>query len=648
LYLLLAFVVALPSAALSAEKAEPAVIPKKGTEKLPVTAFARIPFVDHAEISPDGTHVAGLFASGGERVIAILPLFSKDEKWKTVKVPDGLEARWIKWVNDDNIIICATNLDYSTGNPFYVSRVHALNRITGKVTLLLSDLYGQNAGDVVWIPHDGSSQILISAQASIYMGAGFWPAIYRVDVTNGHKSRIAQGRTDINHWIADGSGRIRAGIGYSDANRTFSLVYRPQAGGSVFKTISRADSRKRESLITPFLFLPDEHVLVTHDNEEGLNAVYEFDLAAQKDVKTIFTATDGEVDDVILSDDGNSLLGITTTSQNQGTVWLDPSLRELQGQFDKAVPKAKANIESMNRDWTKMLVRIDAPDKPGALYFYDVDDGRLQKFAFINETIGSRRLAPVKLIHYKARDGLPIEGVLTLPENREPHRLPLIVMPHGGPWAQDVLSYDYWAQFLANRGYAVLQPNFRGSTGYGTEFLRRGEGQLGYAMQDDITDGVRWAVAEGLADPKRVCIVGASYGGYAAMWGIVKDPELYRCAISIAGVANLRREVNDFGSYLMKGKFRDDWQRMTPDFMAVSPYNFADKIKVPLLLIHGKKDATVDHGQSARMNGRMREAGKAVEFVSLPQADHFYTREADRTALLSAMERFLAANNPAD
>jgi dipeptidyl aminopeptidase/acylaminoacyl peptidase len=182
----------------------------------------------------------------------------------------------------------------------------------------------------------------------------------------------------------------------------------------------------------------------------------------------------------------------------------------------------------------------------------------------------------------------------------------------------------------------------------GTEFLRKGQGQMGLAMQDDISDGLAWAVKEGLADPRRACIVGASYGGYAAMWGVAKDPELYRCAVSIAGVANLRREVNDFGNALLGRKFRDDWQRMTPDFAAVSPINAVDRIKAPLLLIHGKKDITVDVVQSTSMGSRMRGAGKQVELVVLPEADHSFTREADRLTLLTSLETFLLKHNPPD
>jgi dipeptidyl aminopeptidase/acylaminoacyl peptidase len=350
----------------------------------------------------------------------------------------------------------------------------------------------------------------------------------------------------------------------------------------------------------------------------------------------------------MVSYDGTKLLGATTTASENNVHWFDPEMATLQSNFDKSVKNGKTEIVSVNRDQTKMILRVNRPDNPGSIYYFDINEGVMNRLATVNDAIGAKSLSPVKMIKYTARDGLGIEGVLTIPRGKEAKNLPFIVLPHGGPWGQDTLSYDYWTQFLASRGYAVLQPNFRGSTGYGTEFLNKGKGQMGFAMQDDVTDGVKWAVAQGIADPKRVCIVGASYGGYAAMWGVVRDPDFYRCSISIAGVAALRREVNDFGGSLKSNLYQRQWKEMTPDFNAVSPILSVNKIKVPMLLIHGKKDITVDHVQSEKMYTAMKKAGKYVEFVSVPLADHYFTREADRITLLRAMEAFLAKHNPAD
>lgn len=615
---------------------------------LPVEVFASLPFVEHAHISPDGTHVAGLFGIQGEQRILIMPVSGERESMTMVPVPEGTQPGAIRWVGNDNIIITLTGLLPVTDERWYVSRLISINRTTRKLTKLLWDLGGQNTADVLWVPRDGGTEILVAAQNSIYTNySEFWPKVYRVDVTNGKKRTALEGRAGVMDWGADHQGNIRMGLGYNDNRLTSRLYYRP-GGSGTFKTVDKSTYGDDGTLTVPFLFLPGgDNALVMRDNENGLTGIAEVNLATLEEIKTVYQPESGEVAGAITSDEG-ALLGAYTTDRKNPVKWFDPALASLQESFAKSVPNSRVNIESMNADRSKMLVRIDSAEGPGSIYFFDTKVGTLLRFAAVNEKIGGKKLSPVKMVQYKARDGLGIEGVLTTPKGREPKKLPFIVMPHGGPWAHDGLDYDYWAQFLASRGYAVLQPNFRGSTGYGTEFIEKGKGQMGFAMQDDVTDGVKWAVEQGIADPKRVCIVGASYGGYAAMWGIAKDPDLYRCAISISGVAALRREVNDFGDSLRGNLYKQQWQEMTPDFAAVSPINAIAKIKAPLMLIHGKRDVTVDHVQSEKMHNAMNKAGKQVEFVSLPLADHYFARQADRVTLLSSMERFLAKHNPPD
>lgn len=622
----------------------------KPAERLPAADFGQLPFVEDAVLSPDGTHWAGLFGIDGLQNIATLSLFDKSEHPFRMSLPDGTQADWLRWVNGENLLVGVHMLDRLEGQDFYVSRTFAVNRISGKMTPIMWDIGGQNAADVLWLPRDEGNEVLIAAQNSMYMGEDFWPAVHRVNVTNGRERVIVPPHSGVMDWGADADGTVRLGIGYDDFHETSRLMYRPAGSRETFRTVDRADARKREALSVPFAFLPGgDHCLVIHDDARGMSTIYEVDLATQSEIRAVYSPSAGEVDDVVVAGDGVTLLGVRDSSLHSEMRWFDGKLAALKDRFDKIVPDARAHIVSISRDGKAILLLIGAADMPGALYYYNTASGPLRRLASINEKFGpTRRLAPVQVVSYKARDGLDIEAVLTLPVGRDAHKLPFIVMPHGGPWAQDRLGYDYWAQFLANRGYAVLQPNFRGSTGYGTPFLRKGEGQLGLAMQDDISDGVAWAVAQGIADASRVCIVGASYGGYAAMWGIAKDPDKYRCAISIAGVSSLRREVNDFANSIKANKYTDDWKRMTPDFDAVSPIKAVDRIKTPLLLVHGKKDITVDHVQSAKMYARMKSAGKTVEFVSLPLADHYYTRQADRVALLTAMDNFLAKYNPAD
>jgi dipeptidyl aminopeptidase/acylaminoacyl peptidase len=634
-----------PSAAASAAST-PAVA-------LGVQDFAALNFVQSASLSPNGEWMAGLFGVNGQSTLCAMSLFDKTAKRTCVALADGQDAYSIQWVNDDNFIVHVHALVPVDEKSWYVSRLVSINRVTGKVTRLMWDLAGQTGDDVIWTARDGSPTVLVGAQASVFTGEDFWPAIYRVNVETGAKFKVLPGRENVMGWVADSAGQVRLGYGYDDDRRNSRLWYRGEAGGT-FHTIDRADARQRKSTVEPMGFIAGtDHALVVHEDDKGLSTVFESDLNPVKDLKPIYVAPEGSwVDDVILADDAQTLLGVSLRGKLQKRVWIEPTLANVQEALDKAVGTQRLRILSFSRDRKRMLILVDRPESPGALYYFDVDNPVMHRLAYINEHMRNTPLSPARMITYHARDGLEIEAVVTTPRNPSGgtpgKNLPVIVMPHGGPWAHDTLDYDYWAQFLAERGYLVIQPNFRGSTGYGQAFERKGEGQLGLAMQDDVNDALAWAVKEGLADGKRACIVGASYGGYAAMWGAARDPDLWRCAVSIAGVSSLRREVNDMGYHsLSENGNHDAWSRMTPDFPAVSPINSVDKIKVPMLLVHGKKDVTVDVSQSITMAAKMRAAGKQVDFVQIPLADHYYQRQADRQALLEALGTFLDKYNPA-
>lgn len=617
-------------------------------QQLSVEAFAQLPFIELASLSPDGTHFAGLFAISGEQRILISPINFDQSKAVMLAVPDETEISGIRWINDDNILVNIYGLRRVEQDSWYISRMFAVNRKSREITKLLWKSGGQNAADVIWTASDGSADILVAAQDSIYSNTEeFWPTVHRINVETGKSRRIVKGKQSVMDWGADHAGNVRIGVGYSDHNQTSRLLY-TREGSKNFRTIDRADLGEEEALDVPFMFIPGtDNGMLIKDNAAGKSVIMERNFLTNEDIRTVYESEDNDVADVRLSYDGAKILGVQLADKNNTVDWLDPAMQAAQKMLDGAVGSAEARIISVSRDQSKMLVRIGTPDNPGLLYFFDVETESLSKFADMNDAIGNRRLARAKFVQFKARDGLAIESVLTLPKGREAKGLPLIVMPHGGPWGHDSLAYDYWVQFLADRGYAVIQPNFRGSTGYGEDFVKKGQGQMGFAMQDDISDAVRWAVDQKIADPAKVCIVGASYGGYAAMWGIVKDPGQYRCAVSISGVSALRREVNDFGGSIRAKLYRSQWEKMTPDFKAVSPLYAVDRINTPLLLVHGKKDVTVDHVQSEKMYKEMTKQDKVVDFVSLPDADHYFTRGADRLRLLQSIESFLATHNPA-
>lgn len=623
--------------------------PQKSLPQSPAIAtqvFASLPFVEEATLSPDGHSIAGLFGVGGVQNVVVAEIFGKNPKRVNFQIPDMNEVDWIRWVGNDNIIVGLRALHYVEGGNWYVQRMIAINHSTRKVTRLLWDSGGQMASNVIYIPTDGSPHILVSAQDSIYTNhPDFWPSVYRVDITTGRKSIIQRGRANLLWWGADDMGRVRTGRAFQDGGLKSSLLYRPD-DSSALRAVERANLANDEQLSIPFHFIAGtDRAYILNSGVDGRNAIVEMDMLTGETVRTIYDTH--PVTSVIMGPNGSKLLGAHILNRDTPIHWFDPELARHQKILQAASPASDVSIISMNADQSKMLVRFSTPDNPGLIYHYDAHSEALNMLASMNEQLGAKRLSRSSYIQYKARDGLDIEAVLTMPRGRSATNLPMIIFPHGGPWAHDQLGYHYIVQFLAERGYAVLQPNFRGSTGYGDNFERAGRGQLGLAMQDDLTDAVRWAVKEGIADPKRLCIAGASYGGYAAMWGIAKDPDLYRCAISISGVSALRREVNDFGGAIHSRLYRQQWEKMSDNFDAISPINAIDRISAPLLLIHGKKDVTVDHSQSSRMHSAMMRAGKRSRFTSVPLADHYFTREADRLTLLTAMEDFLNEHNPA-
>ena len=321
----------------------------------------------------------------------------------------------------------------------------------------------------------------------------------------------------------------------------------------------------------------------------------------------------------------------------------------------KAFPGEQVSLSSWSDDKRKLVVMTDSPTLGPAYALVDLDTGAARYLSNVYLGVTEEGVAEVRPIKYKAADGLEITGYLTLPRGKDPRNLPLVVLPHGGPEGRDTLGFDWWSQALASRGYAVLQPNFRGSEGFGWKFVQAGFGQWGKAMQTDLSDGVRHLAKQGIIDPKRVCIVGASYGGYAALAGATLDKGVYRCAASVAGPADLRRMLIDSNRRFesSQNSTMRYWLRFMgaeglkdPDLAAISPAKLAGNVEIPILLIHGKDDTVVPYVQSTLMADALKKAGKPVELVTLPSEDHWLSRGATRLQMLTSVVDFLEKNNP--
>lgn len=341
------------------------------------------------------------------------------------------------------------------------------------------------------------------------------------------------------------------------------------------------------------------------------------------------------------------LLSVAVEEDSYSVRWIDPAMTALQAEINALVKGANGTIISTSRDLSRSIVLFSSADAPGAYFLYDRATGQMKRMAYVNSAIRMEKLNPVSMISYQARDGLPISAVLTLPKARSAQKLPLIVLPHGGPFARDSLGWDWWPQFLADRGYAVVQPNYRGSSGYGTAFTRRGEGEWGLKMQDDLIDSIAHLAKDGRVDPNRVCIAGASYGGYAAIRASQRDSKHYRCAISYAGVSDLARMSRSSYGDLFGKKTKAWLRKQAPSLATVSPISTPAATAIPVLLVHGRKDTRVPVSHSRDMAAKLKRVGREVIYIEQPLADHHFSRSADRLEFLKAMEAFLTKHNPA-
>jgi dipeptidyl aminopeptidase/acylaminoacyl peptidase len=610
-------------------------------------AFAAVPLIERPMLSPDGTRFACLLSTEGRQLLAVIR--ASDRKSVTIQFAEGDDLVDWDWVNDEWLIITVAATQNMMGDSWRIRRVYGVRASDAKVVALGRDGDGQNAADILWIAHDGTPRVLLAVQQSIYANdEKFYPEVFEVDVSTGRRTSRARPRMGVMDWYADSNGVVRMGIGYRDLSRSSQVIYR-EKGGEVFRVIDRASARKGESLgPLPAMFLAQPGKALAYSSHSGFTALYELDLETQTLGEEVFSVPGYDIGGLITDPSGQALLGVRYTDTRRRTRWLELGMSKAQRELEQALAPRRVEIVSMSRDQRRLMVLASSASDPGSYYLLDLDKRKVDEISKVQPLLAGGAQASVSSLQYPARDGLEIEAILRVAAGGVPSDLPLIVMPHGGPHARDDESFDWWAQYLAYLGYAVIQPNYRGSTGYGTDFSEHGEGQWGLAMQDDLHDAVDHLAGAGIVDPKRVCMVGGSYGGYAALRAAQRDSDKLRCAVSFAGISDLVAMVNHDSRYLNSGATRDSQKRQTPDLAAVSPINSLDQFGVPVLLVHGKLDLTVYFTQSSVLAGKLARVGKPVRYVELPEGDHHLSRTEDRVTFLTEITAFLREHNPAD
>jgi len=466
--------------------------------------------------------------------------------------------------------------------------------------------------------------------------------VFRVDVKTGEEKLIAQNPGNITGWETDHAGKLRAATTTDGVNT--SLLYREREEDP-FKPI--VTTSFKETLNPAFFTFDDKKMYVRSNRGRDKIAIFVFDPATAKEGEMLFEHPDVDVTGLSYSRKRKVLTAIQYTTWKRQRKFLDAETEALFKDLEAKLPGYEVSIVSTNRDEDKFIVATSGDKSRGQRYLYDKATKKLELLADVSPWLAASELADMKPVKYKSRDGLEINGYLTLPKGVPAKNLPVVVNVHGGPWARDGWGFNPEVQFLANRGYAVFQPNFRGSTGYGRKFWEASFKQWGRAMQDDITDGVQWLIKEGIADPKRVAIYGGSYGGYATLAGVAFTPDLYAAAVDYVGVANLLTFMKTIPPYWKP--YLEMFQEMVGDMEkdkamleAVSPVNHADRIKTPLFIAQGAKDPRVNKDESDQMVAALKKRGVEVQYLVKDNEGHGFSNEENRFEFYEAMEKFLA------
>ncbi|MGE0386474.1 MAG: alpha/beta fold hydrolase [Gammaproteobacteria bacterium] len=605
---------------------------------LPVQYFARLPSMNLVTLAPGGERLAFFQNRDGVRELALQNWDGSGRRVLYENRDPGTDLNWFEWAGDDRLLVSVQSQRVRFKIPVGESRLLVIDAGTGSARPLYRDPphWAPQFGDqIVHLDPADARHLLLAADFEQPMADD----VYRVDIATGRYERVVRRRSGIHRWLADGAGEVRVAV----TNRGRNLqVWVRDPGARRWRQAWQYDPMAGPGP-SPIAFGSDPYTLYVSAPHEGRHAVFAADLH-QLPPRLTLVASDPRYDirgRAILSPATRDFVGVYYNAERPRAVFWNERMRALQEDLDRRLPDTVNLIASLSRDEQRAVVFAYEAREPGRYYTLDRRTDRLEPMGTAYPEIDPALLAPKRLVRFAARDGLELEGYLTLPAGRDPTRLPAVILPHGGPGFRDSGGFDYWSQFLANRGYAVLQVNYRGSTGYGIDFQRMADGNWGKSMQDDVTDATRWLIGQGTADPGRICIVGASYGGYAALMGAIRSPDLYRCAVSFGGVTDLelfKRNHRFFASY-----YRLEQQLGTDsaDLQLNSPALQVERIKVPVLVVHGDRDRVVPPEHSASLVAGLERLKVPHRYLLQAGGDHFLSTERQRTEFFEAMGDFL-------
>jgi dipeptidyl aminopeptidase/acylaminoacyl peptidase len=613
-------------------------------KELPITSFSQLPSYTNPKLSPSGNQIAYISNIQEPEValLTYLDLLSREKKYLVKSDNEEVKINWFNWANEKTLIVSIWFAGSRYGIDTTETRLMAIDVDGDSINqrLLVQPLgsarnYSQFQDNVLSYLPDDPEHILVGLD----FDKPNQPSVYKVNVNTTRKKRIERGKLGIRSWLVDRQGNLRVGKTLDFETGESSIRARTGEGKKWEKIFEY--NALEEPAITPLGFGLDPNILYYREYRNDKLALFKLNLTTKE--KTLVYADENyDVDGSLLySRKSGDVIGIRHRKSPNGRIYWDKSFENFQQSINKVLPDTHNYLVDFSADENVYILYTENGYTPGTYFLGNRKEKTLDLLFEEYPELNPDVLTAHKLVKYKARDGYEIEGYLTIPKELEGQKIPTILHPHGGPGARENSGFDYWTSFFTNRGYAVFRPNFRGSTGYGYAFAQSQMKGWGLTMQDDLTDAANWLIDQGVADAERICIVGASYGGYAAAMAAVKTPDLFKCAISFAGVASLKELVSESRHYTNNTFVKNQIGDKSRDLKARSPYYQAEKVTIPMLFLHGEKDRVVDVKQSRMMVKKLRKLNKDVDYIELEDGDHYLSLQKNRHATFKAMDAFL-------
>ena len=594
---------------------------------IPVREFFKNPSKTNFDISPSGEYLAFLAPYQDRMNLHVQKIGDQDARRITQVTERDIAGYY--WADNERLIYLQ---DHGGDENFYLTVVdrdggndRPLTRFDNVRTQIIDDL--EDIPDEAIVALNQRNPEVFDA--------------YRLHISTGELEMIAENPGNIMGWITDHEGRLRMASTTDGVNTT--LLYRDTEQEDFRPLIT---TNFKESVSPLFFTFDNQNFYASSNVGRDKSAIVVIDSQTGKEVEKLFEHPEVDVSNLSYSQRRKVLTSIAYTTWKTERTFLDETTEARYAYLKEQLGDYEISITSHNQAEDKFIVRTYSDRSLGAYYFFDATASTLEKIIEVSPWLKEEEMAEMQPIEYTSRDGLTIHGYLTLPVGTEAQHLPVVVNPHGGPWARDRWGFNPEVQFLANRGYAVLQMNFRGSTGYGRAFWEASFQQWGLRMQDDITDGVNYLVEQGIADPERVAIYGGSYGGYATLAGLTFTPDLYACGVDYVGVSNLFTFLQTIPPYWkpmldMMYEMVGNPETIKEQFEQTSPALQADKIKAPLLIAQGAKDPRVNIAESDQIVEALRQRGVEVDYLVKENEGHGFHNEENRFEFYEAMERFL-------